>query len=111
MPPFERILPKDAYNNAMQSGNGFQTQDDTDTPQTSPLAYSSSVITIKVPTAAIEMILFPTTDLLVSDVANMATYDLITGDTKESLPCAGQRYIYLKRSTVDGSLRFRFTMI
>jgi len=104
-------LPTDSRGAAIQAGNYFQTQDATGTPQTSPLSYSSSPITIVVPQGAILVSFLPTTDMLVSELSNLAQYDLIKANTKEVINCAQMANIYIQRSSADGSLYFKFTFV
>lgn len=94
--------------NVIPIANNFTTQDATGTPQTSPLSYSNSVITIAVPEDAAEMVLFPTTDLRVSEIVAASRYDVIQANTKEIVACANMDSIYIVRDSADGSLRFRF---
>lgn len=108
--PFGKLF-QDRGGNPIQTGNSFQTADATGTPQNSPLAYSSSVITIAVPDSAIEIILNPTTALRVSEVVGMGTYDIIAANTKEVLPCAGMASVYIKRDAADGTVNFRFSLV
>lgn len=95
----------------IHTATGFTTQDATGTPQTSPLAFSSSEITIEIPTNAAEIVLFPTQDLRVSEVTGMARYDVVAKDTKEVFAVANLDQIYIKRDSTDGNLRFRFLTV
>lgn len=104
-------LVKDSNNHKVQIGSGFTVADVTTVPQTSPLSYTTGVVTIVVPDRAVEMILSPTTDLRISDTVGVATYDVIKANTKESIPCARQQNIYLQRDASNGTLNFRFTVV
>ncbi len=92
----------------MQVMTTFTTQDETATPKTSPLAYSNSVIAIKVPKEAIQVTFLPTTDMRVSDIALATTYDLLKANVKETIGCAGMANLYIIRDSGDGSLHFKF---
>lgn len=104
-------LPIDGSNERMQTCAQFVTADATASAKTSPLAYSSSVITITVPVNAVEWIVYPTTDMRISEVVGMAQYDVVAAGTKEVIPCVGATYLYIIRDASDGSLRFRFHTI
>lgn len=101
-------LTRDDNNTAVQSANGFATSDATASPQSSPISYTTGVVTIVVPDNAIECILMPTTDLRVSTDSGVAAYDLIKANTKESIPCTRTQNIYVQRDASNGSLYFRF---
>jgi len=104
-------LPEDLNLRPIQIGGSFVTQDDTGTPQTSPLSYSSAVITIAVPTNALEFIVNPSTDMRISDIVGMARYDVIAANTKEAISVAEMDNVYIIRDSADGTVNFRFTMI
>lgn len=104
-------LPHDGSRTAIQIGNSFQTQDATGTPQTSPLAYSNTVLTIAVPDRAAEFVVYPTTALRVSEIVGMTQYDVVLANSKESFPCAGMSNIYITRDASNGTANFRFTLI
>lgn len=95
----------------MQTATKFATQDATGTPQTSPLAYSSSVITLVVPDDAVQLVVAPTTDLRVSEESSAARYDVVTGGAKEAFPVALMQNVYIRRDTADGTVRFRFAKV
>lgn len=99
---------KSAEGEVMQVMAQFTTQDETSTPKTSPLAYTTAVITLKVPKEAIQVTFMPTTDMRVSDIVGMTTYDVIKANTKETIGCAGMQNIYIIRDSADGSLNFKF---
>ena len=104
-------LPRDRNGIAIQVGFSFSTSDATGTPQVSPLAFSTAVITIVVPDTAVEMVCMPTTDMRISELVGMAQYDVIKANIKEVIGCAKQQNIYIKRDSADGSLNFRFTLL
>lgn len=104
-------LVRDTNKEPVQIGSSFITNDASASPKVSPLAYSSSVITLAVPDGAVELILFPSTDLRVSEVVGMAQYDVIASASKEAIGCARMTNIYITRDSADGSLRFRWTII
>lgn len=92
----------------LQVTSSFTTQDISDTPKTSPLAYTNSVIAIKVPNDAVSVTFMPTTDLRVSNIALATTYDVIKANTKETIGCHWMTNIYIIRDSSDGSLNFKF---
>lgn len=106
-------LPRDGNHIAIQAGQKFVTQDVTGTPQTSPIAYSTTIIAIVVPDNAIKMTLIPSTDLRVSDLATFTTanYDLLKANIKETIDVAGMQTIYVVRDSADGNLFFKFVTI
>ncbi len=110
-PDFLQQLVRDQNKIAVQIGSNIQTSDNTATPQNSPLSYAGSVLTIVPPDRAVEFIVQPTTALRISEVSNMATYDVIAANTKESIPCARAAAIYIVRDSASGTANFRFTLI
>lgn len=104
-------LIRDDNNEAVQIGSTFVTQDATDTPQDSPLAFSTTVIEIKVPERAVEFIVNPDQDLRISEDSAMSTYDVIASGTKEAVSCGRMESIYIVRDSADGTANFRFTLI
>src|ERR1035437_4953490 len=82
---------------AVQVGSSFVTVDATASPQASPLAFSSAVITIVPPDNAVEFVVAPTAALRVSELVGMGSYDVVAASTKESIPCARMSAIYIKR--------------
>lgn len=104
-------LFRDGSTAALQIGNTFQSQDNTGTPVTSPLALTGAVQTLVVPDNAVECILYPVANSLqVSEIVGVTRYDLIAAGAKESVPCAKMNNIYVKGTAAD-TLYFRFTMI
>ena len=104
-------LRKDSNHESIPFGGAFVTQDATGTPKTSPLAYSSSVITLTVPANAVKLVVLPTTDMRISDVSNAATYDVVPANTRETYDVANMSAVYIVRDASDGSLRFRFITV
>lgn len=104
-------ITRDASRNVVQVPGSFVTQDATGTPQTSPLSYTDTASTIVVPANAIEFVVFPTTDMRISDQSDMTPYDVVALGTKEVFPCAKMTNIYVVRDSVNGSLRFRFNLL
>jgi hypothetical protein len=95
----------------LQTATTFVTQDASATPKLSPLTYSSTIIIISVPDAAIQLILCPSTDLRISEDVAMARYDVIAAGAKEALPVALMQAVYIKRDAADGTVRFRFASV
>jgi hypothetical protein len=104
-------LVRDASTAAIQIGSSFQTSDGTVSPQGSPLAYTTGMITVVPPVGAVEFIVNPSTDLRVSENSSMSTYDIVKAGTKESIPCAKMSAIYLIKDASNGTMNFRFTII
>jgi hypothetical protein len=100
-------LFRDGHNQAVQVGSTFVTRDaTTGTPQASPLAYTTSETAIVIPDESLELRLFPTTDLRVSEVTGMARYTVVPGGTEVVFPVARMSTVYVKGDTVAGSVRF-----
>jgi len=100
---------KSAEGEVMQVMTSFTTQDETaTTPKVSPLSYTNAVITIKVPKEAVQVTLMPTTDMRISDIVGMTTYDLLKANIKETIGCSGMENIYIVRDGSDGALNFKF---
>ena len=90
----------------------FTTQDETPTtPKTSPLAYANAVITIVVPKEAITVTLMPTTDMRLSNIVWMTTYDVLKANIKETIGCAWMANLYIIRDSADWSLNFKFSKL
>lgn len=104
-------MMRDDNHEPLQIGTSFQTSDATASPKNSPLAYSSTTITITVPDNAAEFICQPSTDLRVSEVSSMATYYIVRSSTAEAIPCVKMSSIYIVRDSADGTLQFRFTLV
>ncbi len=101
-------LARDQDRVPVQIGSSFQT---TEATQNSPLSYTTGKITLVVPDRAVELIVFPTTDMRVSEDVNMTTYDIVPAGAKEAISCARMSNIYLIRDSASGTLRFRWTLI
>ena len=99
---------KSAEGEVMQVMTSFTTQDETAIPKTSPLAYVGTVIAIKVPKEAVQVTLMPTTDMRLSDIVGMTTYDLLKANIKETIGCAGMENIYIVQDSAGGNLNFKF---
>lgn len=102
------MLGRDARGVPVQTACGFATHDAGSTPKTSPLAYSSSVITLVVPDSAVQLVLSPSTGLRISDDPTVTTYDVIGAGSKEAIPVALMQNVYIRRDTTDGTVTFRF---
>lgn len=101
-------LTKDESSAPIQIGRNFVTTNGT---QTSPLSYTTGVTTLLIPSNAIEVHFYPTSDLKVSELVAVSTYDLIVTGSKEAVCCAGMSQIYLAGSTASGTLYFKFVTI
>lgn len=111
MPKNFGSLKKDGNNQTIQAAIGFQTYDASTSPKTSPLSYSSSVITIAVPSNAIEVSFLPSTSMRVSELSNMASYFTVDAGREQPFELGSQDYIYIKRDSEDGVVNFRFILI
>jgi hypothetical protein len=109
--PFVGNLPTDASRRVIQVGNSFATQDATASPKTSPLAYSTSVITLTVPDRAVQIVVKPSTAMRIAETVGMSTYDVVAANTVETIPCAGMPNIYIVRDAADGTLNFKFISV
>jgi hypothetical protein len=105
------VVARDSSGIPIQTATSFVTQDASGTPKLSPLAYSSSVITIAVAVDAAQLILSPSTDLRVSEDPAMARYDIISAGAKEALAVMVMPNVYIKRDAADGVVRFRFAKV
>ena len=96
----------------VQIGSSFTTADITGTPKTSPLSYGTlTVITLAVPTNAVEFIVNPSSALRVSEVVGMAQYDVVAANSKEAISCARMDSIFVVGDSATGTCNFRFTLI
>ena len=87
-----------------------------ETPQTSPLAYSNTTITIAIPTNAAEIHMRPSTDMRVSSTDNTdpssgGPYFVIPGGVMQPFGVSGIDNIYIVRDTADGTLNFFFVTV
>lgn len=101
-------LARDYTGSNLQTATRFATVDISGTPKVSPLAYSSSILTITVPNFATQLVLAPSTALRVSEDPAMASYYLIPAGACEALSVALMPLVYIKRDTADGTVSFRF---
>ncbi len=104
-------LKRDASHEPMQVAKAIQTYDATAVAQASPLAYSSNVVTIAIPTTAAEMVCRPTTNMEVSELVAMGSYFTVEGGVTTIIPCANTDTLYIKRESADGSLHFYFHLV
>ncbi len=96
----------------VQIASGFFTTDNTaGTAMSSPKAYGTATIPLVVPPNAVELILNPSTDLRVSDVSNLLSYDVIAATSKEAIGCAKMGTVYIKQDSTSGTVNFRFSYI
>lgn len=102
-----KVMPKDDNGSIIQGPSGFKTYDETGTPQKSPLAVSSSKITIAVPGDATTMHIITDEYLKVSEVSAMDSYIPIY--TTVSIGVAELDYVYLVRGgSSDATVGFFF---
>lgn len=94
-----------------QQGTKVQPRDGADTPETSPLTVSSTVIALKVPKGAVEFDYWVENYAIrTSDVVAMTDYTKIpVGGDK--FRCSNMDFIYLKRDGLnDATVHFRFNI-
>jgi len=105
-------LAKDGSARVIQVATSIQTSDATGTPQTSPLAYTTALITaLTIPTRAAEIVLKPSTDLKVSEDSTMTSYFVILANTTQVFPLARADNFYVQGNSSDGTLNFYFHLI
>lgn len=104
-------LPKDSNRIAIQVGGGFQTNDVTGTPITSPYTFTTSEAVLIIPDNAIQVSLMPTVDLRVYETTGIAQYDLIKANIKETIGVANKQALYFKGDVAGGSLYFKFVIL
>ena len=106
-------MQSDATQNKLHTATAFSTQDDTGTPQASPLTVSSSEIDIVVPENAAELVIVNTDqDLRVSEVTGMARYFVLPVDQSLVLQVSNTDNVYLKRDgSSDCTVQFYFRLI
>jgi hypothetical protein len=102
---------KDKNQVVIDIGTKFTTSDATSSPQNSPLAITTAVTTIAVPTDAAEMVIMGTVALRVSEIVGMTTYDFIPANQREVIPVARMDNVYIKADSTTGSLNFRFNHV
>jgi hypothetical protein len=101
-------LQQDSAGNNIQITAQFVCQDGSGTPKTSPLVNTTAGMTLVVPDNAYEFIVSPTEDIKISDTLAFTGYDLIEGTVKESFPCIRMTNIFIKGSTLGGTVHFRW---
>lgn len=104
-------LAREIAGGVLQCPTKFSTVDNSGTPKNSPLAYSSSVITLTPPDDAVQLILTPSTNLQVSELIGMGSYYVITAGATHAMPVASMAAVYVKRDSADGTLNFRFVRV
>lgn len=106
-------LISDGNRNALTGalGNGFVTRDASASPNTSPLSFSGSTVTLTVPANATEFSVTAGADALkVSEDSTMSEYWQVTAGVNITLPCARQEYIYLAGTSSD-TVSFAFNLV
>lgn len=111
MPKNFGSLKKDGNNQTIQAGISFQTYDASTSPKTSPLSYSNTVITLAIPTNAVEVVFSPSTALRVGEAVAMTQYYTQAANTVEAYGVADMSNIYIVRDSADGTLNFRFIIV
>lgn len=104
-------LAKDSNKESMQTGTGILTTDISGTPKTSPLAYSSTILTIAIPENAAEVVFKPSTAMRVSEASNMSTYYVISAGTTHAFGVSRTDNLYVVRDAGDGTLNFYFVTV
>ena len=106
------FLSQDAQGEVVQVAAGFQTQDATGTPQTSPLTVSNTVITIAVPDGAAELIIVYTDQAIrVSEIVGMTRYFVLNAGSAVVIPVANTDSVYLVRDSADATVQFFFNLL
>jgi len=100
------------YNTGLwYQANAFQTTDASSSPQSSPLSLDgTSTYTLTVPTNAVQLKLFPTVDLDVSEDSSMSNYFQIAANSVVTIPVADVDKVYVKSGS-SGSLYFMFELV
>lgn len=111
-------MAKDTRLVSIQEGSWTKFQDATGTPQVSPLATTTALKTILVPTGAVKCVIHPTfattTDWLLVGLGSAldATagngYARVFHGGSIELPCAGKDNIYWKSSASNATVDFFF---
>lgn len=104
---------RDSQKNLIPGGNAIVTQDETGTPQKSPLLVSSSQIDILIPENAYEMYIFVSGsfDIIFSEVTGMArNCKLPAGSEHREIPVGRTHHLYVKLAgaTADSEISFYF---
>jgi hypothetical protein len=96
----------------MQTATGFSTQDATaPTPNHSPMAYLTTVIALRVPANAVQLILTPSTTLRVSEDSRMTRYCLVASGTQGTFDVTLLQNVYIAQYASPGTLQFRFATV
>jgi hypothetical protein len=53
----------------------------------------------------------PTTDMRLSNIVWMTTYDVLKANIKETIGCAWMANLYIIRDSADWSLNFKFSKL
>jgi len=104
-------MPKDDNSISIPTGSGFVTADASNTPKLSPLAYSSTIIAISIPSNAAEVVFTPSTALRVSEVAGMTQYHTQTAGVTQAYCVGRMDTIYIVRDSADGVVSFYFVTV
>lgn len=105
-------LKRDGANAPMQVARSIQCYDSTAVAKTSPLAYADTILTITVPTNAVEIVMTASTDLRVSEASDMATgYAVQSAGITQVYPVSGMDYIYIVRNAASGTVQFYFHIV
>lgn len=104
-------LAREDNENPINVGSAIETSDASGTPKDSPLAYSSSVITLSVPANAAEIVVRPTTDMRISEASNAATYYTVLAGTIHTFPLGRMENVYIVRDASDGTVHFYFITV
>ena len=104
-------ISKDGSARVMQVASAIKTEDATSTPQESPLAYTTAVTTIEIPTNAAEFNLNPSTSLRVSEEVAMGSYFVIDAGSWHTIPVGKTDTLYIAGDSASGTLQFYFHTI
>lgn len=104
-------MPLDANDMKVQVPTGFQTNDATPSPITSPFVMTGGIDILIRPTNAVELIVFPAANnITVSEVADMSQFCTVLAGTNEVFEIARMEAIYIQGTDGD-TLSFRFNLI
>jgi hypothetical protein len=101
----------DSNSRPIESPTGISTQDATGSPQVSPLAITTGVTTIAVPTNAVEMVVTSSVVLRVSELLAMTRYFTIAANQTQVIPLARTDLLYVRGDSSAGTLSFNFNLI
>jgi len=95
---------------AIARGGNVSMQDATDTAQTSPLALTTSIATLEIPTNAVAVVLrTPTAAIRVGVDADLSDgYALLPAAEKHRIPCADGNALYVRTDSGSDNLTFYF---